>query len=290
MTTVRVLLVSDSPSRDMVVTSLETGGIDVARYGEVWAKGGQSHEEKRRTVATELAAVDATVLDLTEERTHPPAALVLGMSVVLGKRSVMIADSSAEGVGSVRHVLRYTPNDSEAMSLFNSALFEALRRPEEDAASEPAQPEVFIGYSHADVEYLDRLRVHLRPLERAATIRSWSDRQIRPGSMWRDEIAEALERASIAILLISADFLSSDFIVTNELPPLLKRARSQGTTILPLILTNCRFERDEQLSEFQAVNDPRQPLSSLGAAEREVFFDRVAAQIEELARDTSAWS
>ena len=80
------------------------------------------------------------------------------------------------------------------------------------------------------------------------------------------EIAEAMERASAAILLVSADFLASDFIVTNELPPLLKKARSEGTQILPLILSNCRFERDPELSAFQAVNDLGRPLASLPSA------------------------
>ena len=88
---------------------------------------------------------------------------------------------------------------------------------------------VFISYSHHDVRHLERLRVHLRPLERDHIIEVWDDTRPSPGTNWRDAIVEALSSAKVGILLISADFLASDFIVNNELPPLLKAASDGGT-------------------------------------------------------------
>ena len=83
---------------------------------------------------------------------------------------------------------------------------------------------VFVSYSHADQRWLERLKVHLTPLHKQPEIDVWEDTRIKVGSKWRKEIQDAVNRANVAVLIISADFLASDFIRTNELPPLLKAA------------------------------------------------------------------
>ena len=147
-------------------------------------------------------------------------------------------------------------------------------------AAKPTPPLVFVSYCHADRAYLDRLHVHLRPLERENSIQVWSDLQLKPGVEWQTEIGSALRRARVAILLVSADFIASDFIANNELPPLLNAAQTSGTKIFSLILSASRFERDARLSMYQAVNDPRRPLASLLPAERESILDSLAQQVE----------
>lgn len=142
------------------------------------------------------------------------------------------------------------------------------------------QPTAFLSYSHKDQETLERLSIHLRPLERLGLIDPWSDKRIRAGDLWRKEIERALSNAAIAVLLISADFLASDFVVKNELPPLLSNAKQKGTRILPVILTPCRFSRDDSLSQYQAVNDPKKPLLLMEHIEQEVVWDKVAQEIE----------
>jgi hypothetical protein len=151
-----------------------------------------------------------------------------------------------------------------------------------------ARQHVFISYSHHDKAWLDRLRVHLRPLVRDGLIDVFDDTKIKPGARWRDEIKAALDKARVAILLITADFLASDFIAQDELPPLLKKARAGGATILPVIVNACGFRREKKLSEYQAVNDPNKPLAALTPAESEQVFAAVAEAVEEaLSRDGS---
>ena len=143
---------------------------------------------------------------------------------------------------------------------------------------------VFISYSHKDKPYLDRLSVHLRPLERAGITELWVDTRIMPGEKWRSEIEAALAKAQAAVLLISADFLASNFILENELPPLLEKAEKEGVKILPVILKPCRFTRDKLLSQFQAVNMPENPISGMSEHESELVYDAVAQHLELLTK------
>jgi hypothetical protein len=127
---------------------------------------------------------------------------------------------------------------------------------------------------------LDRLRVHLRPLERTFQIEVWDDSRIKPGSKWKEEIATAIKAARVAVLLVSADFLASDFVATDELPPLLRAAEKEGAVIMPLIIGHSRFSRTPSLSQFQTVNDPAAPLASMTSNRREKTLVIVADQIE----------
>src|SRR6266581_2783887 len=96
---------------------------------------------------------------------------------------------------------------------------------------------VFISYSHEDAKYFSELSPHLEFLEKNKLINFWADTKINPGEKWRDKIEAALISAKIAILLISIDFLNSQFITNNELPPLLAAAEGEGVKILPVILS-----------------------------------------------------
>jgi hypothetical protein len=139
---------------------------------------------------------------------------------------------------------------------------------------------VFISYSHADVKWLKRLQLHLRPLERDGAL-VWDDTRLKAGSRWREEIRQALDETRVAVLLVSAAFIASDFINTDELPPLLKAAEEDGAIILPVIISASRFDRMESLSRFEAVNDPRKPLAKLPTAAREEMLDKVARAVED---------
>jgi hypothetical protein len=148
------------------------------------------------------------------------------------------------------------------------------------ATSSQRRSRIFISYAHADADWLERLQKHLRPLEREGAL-IWDDTRLKAGARWREEIRVALAETKVAILLVSADFLASDFIVTDELPPLLQAAAEDGATILPVIISPCRFERMESLSRFQSVNDPKKPLVKLRRGNREEVLDEVARAVED---------
>jgi hypothetical protein len=139
---------------------------------------------------------------------------------------------------------------------------------------------VFVSYSRKDGEFLERLQVHLKPLERQGLIDLWDDTKIKVGDHWKETIEKALKRARVAILILSADYLASDFIVENELPPLLVKAESEGTRIMPVIVKACRFSRDKNLNRFQAINDPKIPLVNMTKGDQEQVYDKLSQEVE----------
>lgn len=147
--------------------------------------------------------------------------------------------------------------------------------------------QVFVSYSHKDKKYLDRLLVHLRPLQRQGLVDAWVDTKIGAGQRWKSQITKALKASRAAILLVSADFLASDFIVDNELPPLLKDADEKGTIIIPVVLKPCRFTREGSLAVFQSINSPEEPISGMDEHGQELVYDAVAERIESLFADRS---
>jgi hypothetical protein len=113
--------------------------------------------------------------------------------------------------------------------------------------------QVFISYSHKDRDWLEKLQTVLKPLVRKGVITIWDDTQIRAGDQWRDHIAEALGNARVAVLLVSPDFLASDFIADHELPPLLRAAQDEGLTIIWVLVRDCLFS-ETKIADYQAAH------------------------------------
>ncbi|PTL76439.1 TIR domain-containing protein [Vitiosangium sp. GDMCC 1.1324] len=141
-----------------------------------------------------------------------------------------------------------------------------------------ARDSVFISYSKKDEKWLERLETHLTPLVRSGVIKLWNDTHIQPGAEWRTEIEIALMRSKVAVLLVSADFLASDFIARHELPPLLSAAENEGLKILWVPISASLVESTE-LGRYQSVLNPRRPLNGLTSAQAETALVKVCTEI-----------
>jgi hypothetical protein len=236
-------------------------------------------------------SADAIICDVSSSSTE--LVLEIGFALNSSKPIVFIA-SSALSVPSFLSQQAYLLYDQDSFDKFETRLLNWLNLVYEAKKSgsslditeaTKARPrdrdQIFISYSHADIEFLTRLAVHLKPLEIEGKVQVWSDEKIAAGQFWKAEIAKALESCHVAILLISADFLASPFIISNELPELLDMAKVAGTRLLPVIVKPCRFRRDSRLREIQAANDPKTPLSGMSEHEREQVYDKIAETIEE---------
>lgn len=105
------------------------------------------------------------------------------------------------------------------------------------ASAPPRSPrKVFVSYSHQDKEFASQLAVGCAQLRRDGWIQLWSDAEILPGAPWREEIYAALEQADLVVLLISPDFIQSDFCYGIEMSRALERHREGRARVIPIVI------------------------------------------------------
>ncbi len=100
---------------------------------------------------------------------------------------------------------------------------------------------VFISYAHKDERFRLQLEPHLKLLQRKGQIVTWHDRLIKPGSQWADAIDANLEQAKIILLLVSADFIASDYCYEKEMTRALERHAAKEAVVIPVIIRDCQW-------------------------------------------------
>jgi len=112
------------------------------------------------------------------------------------------------------------------------------------------KPSIFISYSHDDEEEMQFVYRHLRPLERYGKLECWHDKKMSGGDNWQQKIEQQLDQCSIAIILISIDFLNSEFIQNHEVEQMLKRHARDELRIYPIRLRSCHFKTYSWLGQL----------------------------------------
>lgn len=120
---------------------------------------------------------------------------------------------------------------------------------------------VFVSYSHDDEEHKETFRQQLIDLTRGGEIDLWDDRQLSPGDAWLQQIRERVESCDIAVLLVSSNFLDSDFIFSEEWGRLLKRWKAGNVQMFPIILRPCRWKASE-IADLQVLPKDGLPVVS----------------------------
>jgi uncharacterized protein YjbI with pentapeptide repeats/nucleoside phosphorylase len=141
-------------------------------------------------------------------------------------------------------------------------------------------------YSKRDRVWLQRVLTHLKPYVAGKSI-LWADPGLRAGDRWQEEIDEALSRTKVAVLLVSADFMASDFIQTQELPKLIQAADHQLVSIIWILLSDCAYSRTA-LPRYHAAHDVTKPLKSLSGAKRDAVLASICQQIDAAFRSGSS--
>jgi WD40 repeat protein len=141
---------------------------------------------------------------------------------------------------------------------------------------------IFISYAHKDQELHEKLVKHLGALKRAGQITIWQDQEIPPGSDWRKEILTHLNEADLILLLVSVDFIASNYCWNDELQLALKRHEAGTARVIPIILRPVDWQ-DTPLRQLQALpagaravtewNDQEAALVDVVRGIREVVVD-----------------
>ena len=139
--------------------------------------------------------------------------------------------------------------------------------------------EVFYCYAHKDQALRDELEKHLAPLKRLGQITGWYDYQIQAGTERGREIALHLSTAGIFLLLVSPDFISSDYCYSREMQQALKRHKAGEACVIPIIVRDVEWEITP-IGKLQALPRSRRPITSW--RNRDEAFREVAQGIREV--------
>ena len=120
--------------------------------------------------------------------------------------------------------------------------------------------EVFFSYAHKDEEFKDELVKHLSILKRQGAIAAWHDREISAGTEWAGEIDAHLNSARIILLLISSDFLASDYCYDIELTRAMERHANREARVIPVILRDVEWQ-GAPFGKLQALPKNAKPVT-----------------------------
>ncbi len=134
---------------------------------------------------------------------------------------------------------------------------------------------VFMAYSHADEKLRNELEKHLASLRREEVISTWHDRRIMPGEEIDSQISTQLNEAKIIILLVSADFLASDYCYNIEMTRAMERHEEGAAHVIPVILRPCDWQ-DAPFGKLKAVPEDGKPVIKCASLD-EGFLEVVRA-------------
>lgn len=139
-----------------------------------------------------------------------------------------------------------------------------------------APVEVFYSYSHKDEKLRNKLNNHLALLQRQGLINGWTDRMIEAGDDWKHEVSKHLNTAQIILLLISADFIASDYCYSLEMERALERHKNGEARVIPILLRPVDWE-SSPFSQLQAL--PKDAKAVTTWKNRDEAFKNIAQGI-----------
>lgn len=216
------------------------------------------------------------VPDATLDPRFADKRLVTGEAGIRSYAGTPIHDPSGQRIGTVcvagRQPRSFSPDEVATLERYARKVQEEIN----------AKPSIFVSYAHEDEQWKDRLLAQCSILQRQGLIELWSDREIGVGEDWNARILRAIERAKVAIVLVSADFLASDFIQEEEIPRLLARRDREGLKILPVVVKPCPWQTVDWLAAMNLWPPDGRPITGGSDFEADTALAELAARIAEM--------
>jgi len=127
--------------------------------------------------------------------------------------------------------------------------------------SDSAIPKLFISYSKSDKSYLSELKTQLASLKRQNLLETWDDTDLIPGEEWDAAIRKHFQASDIIILLVSADFMATDYIWDVEIKAAIERHERGEATVIPIIIRPCVWS-DTPFARLTALPEKAKPVST----------------------------
>jgi hypothetical protein len=147
------------------------------------------------------------------------------------------------------------------------------------------QPTIFISYAHEDKDWLRTLRRFLTAIDQQGLIKFWDDSELEAGVPWEKQISDVLKASQAGLLLISQNFLASQFVKDVELPRLLEEAAKAGKKMYWLPLSpSTVFKTHKEITAYQSLlSDPEISIEELDKVGQEKAFVQVANTLMDFA-------
>ena len=145
---------------------------------------------------------------------------------------------------------------------------------------------LFYSYAHKDEELRDEMTTHLTLFRRQGLIEPWHDRRVQAGETWRGKIDDNLEHADVILLLVSADFVDSDYCYEIEMTRALQRHKEGTARVIPIIVRDCTWH-SAPFADLQVLPTDGRAVTTWGSDKyvRDTAWRNVADGIEVVLRE-----
>jgi peptidoglycan hydrolase-like protein with peptidoglycan-binding domain/lambda repressor-like predicted transcriptional regulator len=248
--TIRTILRRESPYVEQIAT--ESTGLHGGRPVR-WRVRAETREHLSETLRElENSGAEPWPGEPQEAAQALPAARVVSNTTAAG-RDMSITASSDVAVEVIHEkVVPPGPTGQRSLAPSIASLYS-------DRKLSARKAKLFISYSHRDERYREQLVTHLAGLRRQGVIADWHDRKIVPGQEWRDAIDQNLDAADCVLLLVSSDFLASDYCYSIEMQRTLEKYREGRVLVIPVIVRPADWQHTP-LADLQALPKDAKPV------------------------------
>jgi internalin A len=205
---------------------------------------------QRRLLAVIRSDFERIHLDIRNLQPHEMVPLPEYPDVVISYQKLQVMEGNK--ISTFPEVVGDRVIEVDVHALLNGVELEGTRRREKTMDMPRQAVRLFYSYSHKDETLRNELETHLKLLQRQELLETWHDRKIEAGEEWKQKIDDNLERADIILLLVSADFIASDYCYEKEMRRALERHAQGEARVIPVIVRDVNW-RIAPFAKLQAL-------------------------------------